>query len=279
MGLGGNDDARMSSIVIEVDPDCDQGREKRHFRPSVLWLPPSGRIQERISVLILLTGVGSGSPANAETAGKVLDVSGVTAVAITGDASSVHLTTIDGTSHRATIDSRRSGWFSGWYSSWFFSDCRNGGEMRVENGTLHIDVAPSSWMDLSDCVTEISANIPRGNIVSIDQMALLAKLDGDFATVTIVSKAGDVSLEGHASNINVKGDAIKARIVFDEIKRDEKIEVAAKALDAYLGFGRDAVISYEILAKASFVDSSLKNSLGSKPSVSIKGDYARVTIR
>lgn len=31
--------------------------------------------------------------------------------------------------------------------------------------------------------------------------------------------------------------------------------------------------------KASFVDSSLKSSLGSKPSVSIKGDYARLTIR
>lgn len=151
--------------------------------------------------------------------------------------------------------------------------------MRVENGTLFIDVAPSSWTNLSDCTVEINANIPSGNSILIDQTALMVKLDGDFSSITIASKAGDVTLEGHASSVSVKGEAIKARFVFDRVEKTENIDFDARALDVYLGIGQDVPISYSIAATASLTDSSLANTPNSKPTINIKGDYVRVTIR
>ncbi|PSJ55958.1 hypothetical protein C7I85_25965 [Mesorhizobium soli] len=151
--------------------------------------------------------------------------------------------------------------------------------MRVDKGTLYIDVAPSPWMDLSDCTVEISANVPNGNSVSIVQMATLAKLNGDFSSVTIASNAGDVALDGHATSVAVKGEAIKARIELDRIEKNENIDFDVRALDVYLGFGQNVPISYTIAAEKSFVDSSLSDTPGSKPAISIKGSYVRATMR
>ncbi|PLP59168.1 hypothetical protein CYK37_11865 [Mesorhizobium loti] len=230
-------------------------------------------MKNRLFAFVNLIGIWLSSSTYADVPEQNLDVSGVTAVSITGDASSIHFTTLASTAYRASIVSRRSGWFS------FFSECRNGGELRVDNGTLYIDVAPSSWMDSSECTVEINANLPSGNSISINQSALLAKLDGDFSSITIASKAGDLSFEGHASNVSVKGEAIKARLVFDRVDRDENIDFDARALDVYLVIGHGAPISYTVAAIASFIDSSLANIPDSKPSINIKGSYVRATIR
>lgn len=231
-------------------------------------------MKDILVALMVLIGIGLSTSTYADGSEKNLDVSGVTAVVISGNSSSVHLTTLTEAAYRASISSRRSGWFS-----WFFSGCRKGGEMRVENGTLFIDVASSFWTDRSDCTVEISANIPSGSSILIDQIALMAKLDGDFSSIAIATKAGDVALKGHASSVSVKGEAIKARLVFDRVEKTKNIDFDARALDVYLGIGQDVPISYSIAAKASLTDISLANAPNSKSTIGIKGDYVRLTIR
>ena len=218
------------------------------------------------------------SPASGD-AGKTLDLAGVNAVVISGEASSVRLTTSASAPYQATIGSRREGWFARWYSSWFANDCSLASDMKLEASTLRIDVAPSSWLDPSDCRVEINANIQPESSVSIDQAALQANMAGNFSTIAITSKAADVSLDGHASTVDLKGDALKANLAFGSVRQDENIAITGKALDATLSFGRGVAISYSVTATASLVDSALASTAGAKPSVVIKGDFVRATIR
>ncbi|BCG70219.1 hypothetical protein MesoLj113a_13770 [Mesorhizobium sp. 113-1-2] len=212
-------------------------------------------------------------------AGKTLDLAGVSAVVISGEASSVRLTTSTSAPYRATIGSRREGWFARWYSSWFANDCSLASDMKLEASTLRIDVAPSSWLDPSDCRVEISANIQPESSVSIDQAALQASMVGSFSTIAINSKAADVSLDGHASTVELKGDALRANLAFGSVRQDENIAITGKALDATLSFGQGVAVSYSVAATASFVDSTITNTAGAKPSVVIKGDFVRAIIR
>jgi len=115
--------------------------------------------------------------------------------------------------------------------------------------------------------------------VSIDQAALQANMAGNFSAIAITSKAADVSLVGHASTIELKGDALKANLAFISVRQDENIGITGKALDATLSFAQGVAISYSVTATASFVDSTLSNTVGAKPSVVIKGDFVRATIR
>ena len=151
--------------------------------------------------------------------------------------------------------------------------------MKREASTLRIDVAPSSWLDPSDCKVEINANIAPESSVSIEQAALLASMTGNFSSIAITGKAADVSLDGHASSIDLRGEALRVNLAYGSIRQDETIAIAGKALDATLSFGRQVPISYSVIASASFVDSSLANTAGAKPSVVIKGDFVRATIR
>ncbi|TSE07503.1 hypothetical protein C1D09_018385 [Mesorhizobium intechi] len=164
------------------------------------------------SAILALLSFGSAalaSPASGDT-GKTLDLAGVTAVVISGEASSVRLTASASAPYQVTIGSRREGWFARWYSSWFANDCRSASDMKLEASTLRIDVAPSSWLDPSDCRVEINANMQPESSVSIDQAALQASMTGNFSTIAITSKAADVSLDGHASSVDLRGDALKA---------------------------------------------------------------------
>ena len=235
-------------------------------------------MKSAILALLSFASAALASPASGD-AGKTLDLAGVSAVIISGEASSVRLTTSASGPYQATIGSRREGWFARWYSSWFASDCSLASDMKLEASTLRIDVAPSSWLDPSDCRVEINANIQPESSVSIDQAALQASMAGSFSTIAISSKAADVSLDGHASTVELKGDALRANLAFGSVRQDENIAITGKALDATLSFGKGAAISYSVTATASFVDSTLSNTVGAKPSVVIKGDFVRATIR
>lgn len=225
-------------------------------------------MKSAILVLLPFAAVALAPPVAGDAA-KTLDLAGVTAIIITGEASSVKLTTSGAEPYQATIGSRREGWFASWYSSWFANDCRTASDMKREASTLRINVAPLSWLDPSDCRVEINANIAPESSVSIEQAALLA----------ITGKAADVSLEGHASRIDLKGEALRANLAYGSVRKDETVAIAGKALDATLTFGRQVQISYSVTASASFVDSSLANTAGAKPSIVIKGDFVRATIR
>jgi hypothetical protein len=115
--------------------------------------------------------------------------------------------------------------------------------------------------------------------VSIEQKALKARLSGSFSSVEIKSDAADVDFVGHAQNVDIRGKATRANLVFDAIRQDEAVAISSKMLDVYLGFGSGTAISYLIDAKASFVDSALPSTAGAKPSIVIKGDFVRSTIR
>lgn len=235
-------------------------------------------MKSAILALLSFASAALTSPASGD-AGKTLDLAGVNAVVISGEASSVRLTTSASGPYEATIGSRREGWFARWYSSWFANDCSLASDMKLEASTLRIDVAPSSWLDPSDCRVEISANIQPESSVSIDQAALQANMAGSFSTIAISSKAADVSLDGHASTVDLEGEALRANLAFGSVRQDENIAITGKALDATLSFGQGAAISYSVTATASFVDSTLPSTAGAKPSVVIKGDFVRAIIR
>ncbi|MER8914602.1 hypothetical protein NKI32_12285 [Mesorhizobium sp. M0761] len=182
-------------------------------------------MKSAILVLLPFAAVALAPPVAGDAA-KTLDLAGVTAIIITGEASSVKLTTSGAEPYQATIGSRREGWFASWYSSWFANDCRTASDMKREASTLRINVAPSSWLDPSDCRVEINANIAPESSVSIEQAALLASMTGNFSSIAITGKAADVSLEGHASRIDLKGEALRANLAYGSVRKDETVAIA-----------------------------------------------------
>lgn len=207
------------------------------------------------------------------------DLSGVRAVAISGDASSINITTRSDQPYGASLGGRRKGWFSSWYSSWYFADCRDNSNMQVDGTILHIDIAASSWLDPSDCMIEVNANVPAGAALRIDQSAFTARLTGHFSELAIAGKAVDITLEGHAEGIDIRADAVRASLDFDRVEADERVSIRARALDAYLGFGDSAPVDYKVTAKASWVDALQPSAPGAMPRVEIDGDFVRVRIR
>ncbi|UDF29607.1 UNVERIFIED_ORG: hypothetical protein LHK14_19165 [Roseateles sp. XES5] len=208
-----------------------------------------------------------------------LNLSSVTAVTITGEASSIALTTTEDEPYQATLGGVRSGWFAKWYSSWFYTDCRTSSRMRIENTTLHVDAGSVSWLEPSDCKVEFKANVRKGTSISIEQAASQVSLAGDFSMVSLDNKAADVTLNGYAESIELRGDAIRSHLTYRQTRNSETIEITGRALDTYLGFVSGTQISYKVDAVAAMVDSSLPNTTDAKPSVTIKGQYVRATIR
>jgi hypothetical protein len=270
---------------MKVDPDRNRGRAERQSParfPSLNQRSPQTGADKMKSEWFALAFVTIGSTAVAASADpdkQIMDVSMVTMIKVTGDASSINLTTTETSPYAATIDGRRTGWFARWYSSWFFDDCRTSSRMRIDGATLVVDVAASSWLDVSDCTAEIKANVRKETAVSIQQAASQVKLAGDFSSIALDNKAADITLDGHAGSIMIAGDAIKAHLAFDKVQQNEIVELNAKALDVYLGFGKDTPISYSIEATASMVDSALANEPNAKPAISITGEFVRATIR
>ncbi len=103
---------------------------------------------------------------------------------------------------------------------------------------MTIDVAMSAWSDIADCSPEVSANVAPGSAVRIEQQVFVAKLNGDFASLSTSGMAADITLDGHASSVDISGAAVRANLTYDAVKHDETIEIAAQSLDAYLGFGK-----------------------------------------
>ena len=217
--------------------------------------------------------------ADVRATGEALDISSVRSVVISGDASDIMLTADGAGPYRAITSARRGGWFSSWYSSWFFNGCRDRSAMRIDGAVLKIQVMQTSWTDLSDCTPEVSANLAPGTIVRIDQQAVRAQLDGDFASVAIASKAADITFDGHATGIDILGTAVRAQLRYDTIRQDETVSITAQSLQADLNFGSGVPLDYSVIAKASYVDSLEPSVPGAKPRVSIKGDYVHARIR
>ncbi|OCJ13951.1 hypothetical protein A6U87_26960 [Rhizobium sp. AC44/96] len=211
--------------------------------------------------------------------GEVLDVSAIRSVVISGDASSIKISTKPEEPYRAETRGRRDGWFSRWYSSWFFNGCQDQSRMQIEGTKLRIAVASSKWFDLSDCSPEVLANIPPGGAVRVDQQAVMARFDGDFASLGLAAKAADITLQGHVSSVSIDSAAVRAHLVYDRLTADETVAVIAYSIDSYFDFGKDVPVDYTVTAKASLIDSARPSVAGAKPVVTIKAEYARTTIR
>jgi hypothetical protein len=114
--------------------------------------------------------------------------------------------------------------------------------------------------------------------VVIDQKAARARLAGVFSAIDIRSDAGDLSFEGHATDVSLSGAALRARLTYDRVMQDETIAIAGQMLDASVKFLVPTPVSYLVEAVASYVDSALPNTPGAKPAITIRGEMVRTRI-
>ena len=216
---------------------------------------------------------------HAALAAQHLDLSKVTAISITGEASSIVLTNQDSAPYEANLSGKRNGWFSDWYSSWFSAECESYGKMRVENATLYVDSGAAALLDPSDCAVTLNANVPAETSVTIEQKASQVKMSGNYSSVSVQSKAADFSFQGHANSFTLNGEAMRSQINLERSNKNEKVEINSHSLDASVSFPPQTPVSYKVEAKASWVDSALPNTAGANATVSVKAVNARVTIR
>ncbi|WFS00974.1 hypothetical protein [Rhizobium tumorigenes] len=232
---------------------------------------------------ILLTGIALFVAATISNAtqplGLPLDISGITAVAIGGEASSLDITTAPDRPYLATLIRRRSGWFARWNSIWSYDDCSSSSRMWIEGTLLHIDVGLPTWFGVSDCSYDINLNVKKDAAVAIHQQALSARLTGQFSAVTIESKAADVVLSGYAETISVNSDALRLGIVLDSPGTAQAVTVNARMLEADLDFSAAPQLAYAVTAKASFVDTSRLSTPGAPVRLTIAGELVHATIR
>lgn len=228
---------------------------------------------------ILVITAGANASQAAETLDAPLDISGVTTVAIRGDASSVTITTAPEAAYQATVRRHRSGWFAYWNSGWTYDDCNASGRMRIEGSLLHIDVGMKTWLNPSDCSYDINLNVKKDTAVAIDQRALQANLSGKFSALTIAAKAADIVFSGQADSVSLQGDALRIGLAFKTIEQNEVVSIKAGMLEADLDFAAAPLLAYTVTAKAAFVSSARKNIPGAKPSLTIAGDFVHASIR
>jgi hypothetical protein len=230
-------------------------------------------------VIILLDATVSQWLTEARASDPV-DLSSVNRIEVRGAASRVTVKTDVAAPLEAKLLGTRSGWGALWRSGWFDDGCAMTGSMRVERGSLIVDTGGAPYeFDWDDCRLELRANLRPDAAVLIDQRASAVKLAGDFSVLDIRSDAGDVDVEGHADAISLSGAALRARIVFDEVRKSETIRLMGKMMDATLIFPAGAVISYAVESIASYIDSAMPNTPGAKPEIHIRGDMVRTTIR
>lgn len=122
-------------------------------------------------------------------------------------------------------------------------------------------------------------NLPRNSDVTIDQPAFKADFQGQFATVSMNTRAADITLQGTARSVKIRGDAFRTQLRFEDDSKPERIDIAGRALDTSISFPNGTKISYQILSKASLLDTKLPNTTGAKPEILISGDYARTEIK
>lgn len=230
------------------------------------------------AALVLLNGTVSLYTAH-ESLSKPVDLSSVSNIRVSGTASQIRISAGDEGALTGQLTGERHGWSALWKSSWFSDACPARGSMRVEGDTLTVNIDGRGWgFEWSDCATTLTANVPSGTAVRIDQQAARTELSGHFSLVDVKSDAGDMSLDGHAQTVSVSGAALRARLAFDTVSHDETISISGKMLDAKVAFPESTEVSYLVEAKASYVDSSLPNTPGAMPHISIRGEMARVQI-
>lgn len=215
-----------------------------------------------------------------ETISAPLDLSSVSKIRVNGAASMVTVSTQRDKPFTAQLIGRRDGWGALWHSGWSARDCPQTGTMQVEGDTLVVETSSMSrFFDWSDCTLELSANVRPGSAVLIRQKAARMTLSGDYSTVQVNADAGDFALDGHADTLDVSGAALRAQAVYETVLNSETISFSGKMMDATLRFMVPTSISYLVEATASYIDSSLPNTPGAKPAITIRGEMVRATIK
>jgi hypothetical protein len=241
-------------------------------------------------VVLLVIGAHLGNSAWSSNKQLVATVSqpltAITQVRIHGAASVVHLSTRAEAPWGAQLYTHRAGWGGFWRSAWATGGCGDKGTLDVVGSTLHVNLPgnESVWGGWGhwgepDCTLELQVQLPAGVRVDVDQQASRLTMDGDFSTVSIQSRAGDVALRGHASALSVSGDALRARIDYTRVQHDETLAFQGQAMDLDLRMPPATPIHYLVEAHASLVNSSLPNTPGAMPSITVRGDMVRATIR
>ncbi len=208
-----------------------------------------------------------------------LDISAITAVAISGEASSVDITTAPDQPYQASLTRHREGWFARWNSIWSYDDCSDSSRMRIEGSLLRIDAGLSAWFGMSDCRYEIRLNVRKDIAVAIHQQALSTRLSGEFSAVTIDAKAADIAISGHAGTIALNSDALRVNIVLTATGQPEAVTVNARMLEADLDFAAAPALAYSVTGKASFVDAARPSVPGAPVSLAITSEFVHATIR
>lgn len=85
-------------------------------------------ISTLLTTILLLGGCNS----NGAAADRVVDTTGVNSVEISGDASTIRLSSNETQALSASMKAKPSGWLSGW----FYNDCKPTGDMIVAGNKL-----------------------------------------------------------------------------------------------------------------------------------------------
>ncbi|QEN88089.1 hypothetical protein FZC33_18085 [Labrys sp. KNU-23] len=237
------------------------------------WMAPKQGILDRAS-----GSIKGDLPGGVQTGTGEFDVGTVTAVRVTGPAGLVRLSASRGGPYRAELRSRPEGWFGFWRSNWSAGGCANAGSIRLVGTQLQVDTGNRAWFGASDCRLELDASLPEGVAVSIEQDATSSQLSGNFASLDVDSRAGDIALDGHARTVSIEGNAIRARLSYARVDQDESITLGGNAIDAELRFAGAEAVNYAVSGHASLVDSTLPNKPGVRPAIAIKGNFLRVRI-
>lgn len=212
-------------------------------------------------------------------AASSINLNGITALRVTGSASALHLTTASQQPLTANMSTKRSGWRGFWQSAWGNGLYLGKGKMYIDGNTLVIETPDRYNFMWSDCETTVTANLPTSTAVTIDQRASDMDLTGDYSSIHANVQAGRFTLDGHTDQLEINGAALQASAIYRTIRNTESIVITGKMLDASLHFMVPTPISYITEGTAAFVDSALPNTPNAKPSITLKGDMLRATIR
>ncbi|KHJ55599.1 hypothetical protein LA66_02810 [Aureimonas altamirensis] len=220
------------------------------------------------------------APAKAADAAANLDLSGVTQVQVSGDASVIRLTASPGQEHRVTASAVRTGWFGRWWlSSWFYEDCRSQTRMWLDGDKLMLD-AGSAWsFGPGECRVEFTAGLPSDVSVTIDQQASDIHLSGAFAAVRLAGQAADLSFSGTASSVELRTRALRANLVFTSSAEPTTTLVDCDALDLNVRYTDATSIHYQVKASAALIDSSRPDVPDASTRLLVNANYVRATIR
>ncbi|WP_343714926.1 hypothetical protein [Inquilinus sp.] len=213
-----------------------------------------------LQTLAFLAGLGTADPSAAEMAAPV-DLSGVDAVVVTGEALSVAATTDPARPLAAALQRTE--------------DCA--ASLKVDGHVLTVDVREQSSVWPRDCRPTLALNLRPGTALALRPAAVEATLDGRFGAVAVQVHAAKLSLSGQARTLDLTANAVQATLRADD--PGEAIRIQADAADLDLGFRRGTPVSYQVDARVSMVDSTIPAAAGDRPPrVSIKGEFVRARI-